>query len=136
MRRILSAAIVACASFVMADEGSGFNSSWSEGWRFRAGPQFSFGAKGRLGAKPGAMRLPPALSSSSRDAAQAEGDAMTPSSGRMSFPNGAFIDPVDAAGQEGSTWNWYIPAGQQAGGTMSFSSPYSEQSTIYTALGG
>ena len=54
----------------------------------------------------------------------------------MSFPNGAFIDPVDAAGQEGSTWNWYIPAGQQAGGTMSFSSPYSEQSTTYTALGG
>lgn len=136
MKRHLSVAIVLCAALAMADEDSGFNSSWSEGWRVRVGPQFNFGAKGRLGVKSGAIRLPPASSSSSRAAAQAEGDAMTPSSGRMSFPNGAFIDPVDAAGQEGSTWNWYIPAGQQAGGAMSFSSPYSEQSMTYTALGG
>ena len=135
MKRLLSVVIALCAALAVADEGNGLNSSWSEGWRVRVGPQFNFGAKGRLGVKPGAIRLPPASSSSSRAAAQAADDAITSSSGKMSFPNGAFIDPVDAAGQEGSTWNWYIPAGQQAGGTMSFSSPYSEHSTAYAAHG-
>ena len=127
MKRLLSVAIVFCAALAMADEDSGFNSSWSEGWRVRVGPQFNFGAKGRLGVKPGAIRLPPATYSSSREAAQAEGDAMTPGSGRMSFPNGAFIDPVDAAGQEGSTWNWYIPAGALGdGGVTTIVDSYSE----------
>ena len=136
MKIVSAIALVSLSALAMADEGNGFNSSRSEGWRFRVGPQFNFGAKGRLGVRPGAIPLPASSSSSTRAAAQAVDGAMTPGSGRMDFPNGAFIDPVDAAGQEGSTWNWYIPAGQQAGGTMSFSSPYSELSTSYSALGG
>ena len=136
MKRLLSVVIVLCAALAMADEADGFNSSWGEGWRFRVGPQFNFGAKGRLGVKSSAIPLPASSYSSTRAAAQDAGDAMTSGSGRMSFPNGAFIDPVDAAGQSGSTWNWYIPAGQSAGGTMSFSTPYSEQSTSYSARGG
>ncbi len=136
MRLLLSVAIAACASFAVSGEGDGFNTSWSEGWRFTVGPQFNFGAKGRLGVKPGAIRLPSASSSSSRAAAQSAGDAMAPGSGRIELPNGAFIDPVDAAGDGSSTWNWYIPAGESAGGTMSFSTPYSEHSTSYAAFGG
>ena len=105
MKRLLSVVVISCAALVVADESNGFNSSWSEGWRFRVGPQFNFGAKGRLGVRPGAIPLPASSSSSTRAAAQAVDGAMTPGSGRMDFPNGAFIDPVDAAGQEGSTWN-------------------------------
>ena len=136
MKVVSAIALVSLSAFAMGARGGGFNSSWSEGWRFRAGPQFNFGAKGCLGVKPGSIPLPASSFSSTRAAAQAAGDAVATESGRIELPNGAFIDPADAAGQEGSTWNWHIPAGQQAGGTMSFSVPYSEVSTSYSAQGG
>ncbi len=136
MRRILSVVFAACVSFAIADAGNGSSSSYGGGWRLTIGPQFGFGAKGRLGVKPDVIRVPASTFSSSRAAAKAAGDAMAPSSGKISLPNGAFIDPEDASGDANSTWNWYIPAGEQAGGTMSFSNPYSEDSTTYTPRGG
>jgi hypothetical protein len=54
----------------------------------------------------------------------------------MDFPNGAYIDPNDAAGVSGETWNWHVPAGQLNGGTMSFANSYAEQSTVYAVNGG
>ena len=136
MKTLSAAVLVSLSAIAMADEGNGFNSSWSEGWRFTVGPQFNFAAKGRLGVKPGAISIPSGSSLSTHAFLRSEGDALSLRSGRIDFPNGAFIDPVDSAGHEGATWNWYIPAGQPAGGTMSFSSPYSDVSTSYAATGG
>lgn len=120
-------------SVVAAD---GFNTSWSEGWRLTVGPQFNFNAKGRLGVKSGAIPTPASYSSSTKAAAQAVGDGISVGTGRTDFPNGGYIDPNDAAGIAGETWNWRIPAGQLTGTQTSFSHPYAEQTTTYSAIGG
>ena len=122
------------AGIVLADDG--FNTSLGSGWRLTFGPQFNFNAKGRLGVKAGAVPVPESLSSSSRAGAEAAGDRLTLGSGRTVFGNGAYIDPSDAAGVAGETWNWYVPAGRLNNGSMSFANPYMEQSTVYTAIGG
>ena len=69
-------------------------------------------------------------------AAQAAGDGISVGTGRTDFPNGGYIDPNDAAGIAGETWNWRIPAGQLTGTQTSFSHPYTEQTTTYSAIGG
>ena len=119
-----------------AAEGDGFVTDLSRGWRFSAGPQFNFGAKGRLGVKSGSVSVPPPAHSSNRAAAQAAGDAISVGSGRTDFPNGAHIDSNDAAGIAGETWNWRVPSGQVNDGVMSFQHAYSEQTTTYDVLRG
>ena len=123
----VSTAVVADAEFV-TDIG--------QGWRLTVGPQFNFNAKGRLGVKSEAIPMPSSYSSSTKAAAQAAGDGITVGGGRTEFPNGGYIDPSDAAGIAGETWNWWVPAGQLTGTQMSFSHPYAEQSTTYSAIGG
>lgn len=126
-----------CLSIAASAKGAdGFNTSWGGGWRLTIGPQFNFNAKGRLGVRGGAIPLPASSHSSTRDAAKAAGDGMSPSLGRVDFGNGVFIDPDDAAGIAGETWNWRLPAGQTSLGAMSVASPYVEQSTVYTAAEG
>lgn len=115
-----------------AGEGDGFVTDLGHGWRLSVGPQFNFNAKGKLGVKSSAMPVPSSVQTGgSRGAAQVAGDAISVGSGRTDFPNGAYVDPSDAAGVAGETWNWHVPAGQLNGGVMSFSSAYSEQTTVY-----
>ena len=114
----------------------GFQTGFSSGWRLTAGPQFNFNAKGRLGMRQGAVPIPASSSTGTRESARAAGDSISIGSGRTTFPNGAFIDPNDAAGIAGETWNWYVPAGQLNNGSMSVANPYVEQSTSYTSTGG
>ena len=113
-----------------------FVTDWGGGWRFTAGPQFNFNASGRLGVKGGAIPLPASSFSSTRGAARAAGDSIAVGTGRTTFGNGAFVDPNDAAGIAGETWNWHIPAGQLDNGSMSFANAYSEHSTVYETVGG
>jgi len=120
----------------IANAEDGFLTDFSSGWRFTAGPQFNFNAKGKLGVRNGAIPVPRSSSSSTRGSAQASGDGIGSGTGRITFPNGGFIDPNDSAGVAGETWNWRIPAGQLDNGTMSFASSYTEQSTTYTPLTG
>ena len=120
----------------MANAEDGFQTGFSSGWRFTVGPQFNFNAKGRFGVRNGAIPVPASSSSSTRGAAQASGDGIGTDAGRRTFPNGGFIDPNDAAGVAGETWNWHIPAGQLDNGSMSFANTYTEQSTTYTPLAG
>ena len=124
---------MAFAGTIVADDG--FNASWGEGWRFTVGPQFNFNAKGRLGVKSAAMPLPTLSSHSTRAAAKAAGDGMSIGMGRIDLGNGAFIDPNDAAGVAGETWNWRLPAGRIDLGSVSTINPYTEQSTVYAASG-
>lgn len=135
MKRITSA-IIFCLSTALAWSDDGFNAELGHGWRFTAGPQFNFGAKGRLGVKSGAVTVPAPTHSGNRAAAQAAGDSISVGSGRTDFPNGAYIDPDDAAGIAGETWNWRVPSGQVNGGVMSFQYAYSEQTTTYDVLRG
>ena len=130
--------ICVAAGFAVAEasEGDGFVTDLGHGWRFTAGPQFNFNAKGRLGVKSWAMPVPASVYSSSRAAAQAAGDAISVGNGRADLPNGAYIDPSDAAGISGETWNWRVPSGQLNGGTMSFANGYAERSTVYEASNG
>ncbi len=114
----------------------GFNTELGHGWRLMIGPQFNFNAKGRLGVRNGAIPVPSSSASSTRYAAQAGSDGLSMGSGRTDFPNGAYIDPNDAAGIAGETWNWYVPAGALNGGTMTIVNSYSEQSSTYVASHG
>ena len=123
----VSAAVVADAEFV-TDLG--------QGWRLTAGSQFGFGASGRLGVNGGAIPVPASSHTGTRAAAQGAGYGVSIGPGRTDFGNGAYIDPDDAAGIAGETWNWYVPAGQLNNGTMTFANSYVEQSTVYTAFGG
>ena len=113
-----------------------FVTDLGKGWRLSVGPQFGFNASGRLGVKGGAIPLPAASFSSTRGAAQSAGDSIAVGTGKTTFGNGAFIDPNDAAGIVGETWNWYVPAGQLNNGGMSFANSYLEHSTVYEAVGG
>ena len=121
------------AGLAMAD--SSFNTSWTEGWRFTVGPQFNFNANGRLGVKSGAMPLPASTYRSTRAAAKDAGDGVS-GSGRIDLGDGTFIDPNDAAGVAGETWNWHVPAGRMGLGRVSTANSYVEQSTVYSASGG
>lgn len=125
---------VAVSTAVIAD--AEFATDFGSGWRLTVGPQFNFNAKGHLAIKSGAIPLPASSYNSTRAAARAAGDGVSVGSGRTDFGNGAYIDPNDAAGIAGETWNWHVPAGQLNGGTMTIVNPYVEQSTIYTAAGG
>ena len=109
----------------------GFNTSWSEGWRLTVGPQFNFNARGKLGIKSSAIKVPPPSVGAYRT-----GDDVSLGDGRMEFLNGAYIDPNDSAGNDGETWNWHIPAGELNGGRMTFESTYHAQSSVYSATGG
>ena len=121
----------------LAESEDGFNTSWSDGWRLTVGPQFNFNSKGRLGVKREAIPVPASSSSGMRTGASAVGNSIVIDTGsRTTFPNGAFIDPNDAAGVAGETWNWYVPAGQLNDGRMTLSDPYAEQSSVYTVVGG
>ena len=132
MKRLVFAAAVVILQTSFAE----FVTDPDKGWRFSFGPQFGFNASGRLGVKGGAVPLPASSFSSTRGAAQAAGDSIAVGTGRTTFGNGAFVDPNDAAGVPGETWNWYIPAGQTHQGSMSFANAYSEHSTVYEAVGG
>lgn len=113
-----------------------FITDLGKGWRLTVGPQFNFNANGRLGVKSEALPLPASSFSSTRAAAQAAGDSISVGSGRTTFGNGAFVDPNDSAGVPGETWNWHVPAGQLNDGHMSFVHAYTEQLTVYDAVGG
>ena len=113
-----------------------FVTSWDKGWRLTVGPQFNFNASGRLGVKANAIPHPAPTSSGNRAQAQAAGDAISLGAGRTDFPNGAYVDPNDAAGVSGETWNWRVPAGQLNNGHMSFTHAYTEQTTVYDSVGG
>ena len=126
---VVFAALLAC---VVAFADDGFNTSWGDGWRLTVGPQFNFMTKGRVGVKGSAIPVP----ASSRSGGGTSGDQISIGSGRTDFPNGAYIDPDDAAGVAGETWNWHVPAGALNDGTMSFANSYYERSTVYTAAGG
>lgn len=132
-RNLIFCAAAGLAAAAFAD---GFNTDLGHGWRLTVGPQFNFNAKGRLGVKRAAAPLPASSSASTRAAAQAAGDGLAVGNGRTDFPNGAYIDPTDAAGVAGETWNWYVPAGALDGGRMSFAHAYTERTTVYEAAGG
>ena len=123
---------LACAAY--AEDG--FQKDLSTGWRFSVGPQFNFNANGRIGVKSGAISVPAPVFGGNRSAAQASGDKVSFDGERKTFPNGAYIDPDDAAGVSGETWNWHVPAGELDGGVMSFSYGYSEHSIVYDTFGG
>ena len=127
--------VVGCMFAVQMSHAE-FVTDLSKGWRFSVGPQFNFNASGRLGVKSGAVPLPASSFSSTRGAAQSAGDRIRKGSWPLTLPNGAFVDPNDAAGIPGETWNWYVPAGQMNNGSMSFANAYSEHSTVYEAIGG
>ena len=132
MKRFLFLVMLAAVEVGHAE----FVTDLSKGWRFSVGPQFNFNASGRLGVKGGAIPLPAASFSSTRGAAKAAGDRISEGSWPLTLPNGAFVNPNDAAGIPGETWNWYVPAGQMRNGSMSFANAYSEHSTVYEAVGG
>lgn len=134
MKKNVILLVLASAATLAAD--AEFITDLGQGWRLTVGPQFNFNAKGRLGVKSRAIPMPSPYSSSTKAVAQAAGDGISAGSGRMEFPNGGYIDPDDAAGIAGETWNWRIPAGQLSGTQMSFSHPYTERSTTYSAIGG
>ena len=130
-KQFFAMAFAGLAMAVLAESEDGFNTSWGSGWRLSVGPQFNFNAKGRLGVKPLAMKVPASSYTTKRS-----GDDVSIGNGRTEFPNGAYIDPSDSAGVVGETWNWHVPAGAMDGGKMSFVSTYSEQSSVYRAFGG
>lgn len=124
--------IVLAAGTLFAEErDGGFNTAWGEGWRVTVGGAMNGNLRSKLELRPGralrGLSMPRPAGGMSQGDAQAQGDAYDVGNGRTTFPNGGFIDPEDAAGVAGQTWNWYVPAGAlDADGTMSFSSPYSE----------
>lgn len=128
-KQMMFVVVVGLTGMAVAEDG--FNKSWTDGWRLSIGPQFNFNAKGSLGVKPAAVRVPASYSTSQRT-----GDGLSLRAGRMNFPNGAFVDPNDAGGVDGETWNWHVPAGALDGGKMSFVDSYSEISSVYRATGG
>lgn len=132
-KRFLLMAAAILAGSALAEEDCGFATDLGHGWRLTVSPQFNFGMKGRMGVKRSAMRMPRPAYSGVRSAADS---VLRGGSGRREYPNGAYIDPSDAAGVEGETWNWHVPAGGMENGTMTFSSPYYERSTAYSASGG
>lgn len=134
--RIVIICVAVGVATAEAGEGDGFVTDLGQGWRLTVGSQFNFNAKGRLGVKSRAMPVPASVYSSSRAAAQAAGDAIFVGIGRADLPNGAYIDPSDAAGISGETWNWRVPSGQLNGGTMSFANRYAERSTVYETSNG
>lgn len=130
-KHLLTLSVLACA-IAHAE----FVTDWNRGWRFTAGPQFNFSASGRLRTRDTAIPVPASTFSSTRAAAKAAAESIAVGAGRTTFGNGAFVDPDDAAGVAGETWNWHIPAGQLHEGTMSFANGYSERSTVYEPVGG
>ena len=132
----IALAVLACAR---ADEGDGFNGDLFSGWRLTAGGAMNGNLRTKVGVRPdGAWRRTASAyggygsagAGSSRAGAQAAGDAYRLGGGRLNFPNGGFIDPSDAAGIPGETWNWHMPAGSlDAGGTYSIVNSYFKSST-------
>jgi hypothetical protein len=125
---------IAAAAVCAAD--AEFATDLSSGWRLTVSPQFNFNMKGRMGVKQSAIRVPASSYSSTRAAAAAAHAGLKPGAGRTEYPNGAYIDASDAAGIDGETWNWHVPAGELDNGSMTFSSAYYERSTVYSATGG
>ena len=99
MKRFLFLVMMAAVEVGHAE----FVTDLSKGWRFSVGPQFNFNASGRLGVKGGAIPLPAASFSSTRGAAKAAGDRISEGSWPLTLPNGAFVNPNDAAGIPGET---------------------------------
>lgn len=134
---VIMAAGVTCMA--RADEGDGFNGDLFSGWRFTAGGAMNGNLRTKVGVQPnGAWRRTASAyggygsagARPSRAEAQAAGDAYRLGGRRLDFPNGGFIDPNDAAGISGETWNWYMPAGSlDAGGTYYIVNSYLESST-------
>ena len=133
-KTVIAVAVLCFVGVAIAEDG--FNTSWSDGWRVTAGPQFDFRARGRLGVKASAIPVPASSTVGTKAAAQSAGSAIGAGSGRFDLPNGGYVDPNDAAGKEGETWNWHVPAGAADGGTMSFANSYAERTTSYAAFGG
>lgn len=113
-----------------------FVTDLSKGWRLSVGPQFNFNSKANLRVKGGAIPVPDSMFKSTKDAASQIGDSRTIGSGTTDLGNGGFINPNDAAGVPGETWNWYIPAGGLDGSRRTIADSYLEQSTTYEAFGG
>ena len=111
-----------------------WNLSLGSGWRLTAGGAMNGNIRTRLNSRgpsyTGSIGAPAA--GDAKAEAQAKGDAYdSVTQGRVTLPNGGFIDPVDSAGIAGETWNWYMPAGSlDANGTYSFSNPYREVSSV------
>ena len=133
MKKILIFAVIFAGCIAHAE----FVTDWRSGWRLTAGGQFNFNAKGSLRVKSGGIHVPQPSSVSTKSAAKEAGDALSiDKSGRTDFGNGAFVDAADSAGGAGETWNWFVPAGQLNGGTMTLANGYAERSTSYQAFGG
>ncbi len=118
----------------VAAAADGFYTDLSKGWRLTVGPQFNFNANARLGVKAGAVPLPAGSFSGTRDDARAAGDAVDAAFAdgtRADLGGGAFVDPSDAAGIPGETWNWRAP-----GASAVRRDAYVEESTAYEAFGG
>lgn len=131
---VLAAAGALAGAAAAAAAADGFSTDLSKGWRLTVGPQSGFNANARLGVKAGAVPLPAGRFSSTRDAARAAGDAVDGALAdgtRADLGGGAFVDPSDAAGVPGGTWNWRAP-----GRTVVRHDAYVEESTAYEALGG
>ena len=140
MKKIMTMTAAGClAALVCADEGDGFNGDLFSGWRLTVGGAMNGSMRTKVGIRTGGAwtrgvhLLRPGLAGSSLPssaAVQAQGASYGDfSSGRVDFPNGGFIDPNDAAGIPGETWNWWLPSGSlDAGGSMSIVSSYADAS--------
>ena len=139
MRIPVAVMLAGIAALSFADEGDGFNGDLFGGWCISVGGAMNGTVRTKVGLRPGGAwtrfgqgyggQAVPLPGGASRAAAQAAGDSYSVGIGRTTFPNGGFIDPNDAAGIPGETWNWHMPAGSlDAGGSMSIVNPYSESS--------
>ena len=129
--RVLSSLLLAAG--LCLSSNAEFVTGFVHGWRISAGGQFNFGANGRLGVDRGAIPGPAGTFRSTRAAAAAANAAAcaVDGSGRQTFRDGSFVDPRDAAGVPGETWNWNAP-----GRTFSYADGFSERSTTYETFGG
>ena len=133
MKKILVVASVFASCVASAE----WVTDMGSGWRLTVGSGMNFGADGKLGVKRSAMAVGPVVNTSSRNAAQAKGDAVSLGGGRTDFGNGAFVDPNDSAGVPGETWNWHVPAGKlDAGGRMRLEHAYQEKTSSVSYDGG
>ena len=133
MKKILAVTTVVASCVASAE----WVTDMGTGWRLTVGSGINFGTDGKLSVNRSAMAVGPVVNTSNKNAAQAEGDAVSFGGGRTEFGNGAFVDPNDAAGVPGETWNWHVPAGAlDAGGKMRLEHAYQEKTSSVSYDGG
>ena len=112
---------------------AGWNLSLGSGWRITAGGAMNGNIRTRLSSRgpsyTGSIGAP--VAGDTKDQAMQKGNKYKLGSWKLTLPNGGFIDPNDAAGIAGETWNWYMPADAFSdGGVYSFANHYCEVSSI------